>query len=129
MTDQIIAVIDQDVSFLTSINETLAASGYIAVLSQGNEETRHLIQREHPSLIIMEGSLCEQDAEGTLAEMVIADAGARHIPFLVTVPTRSQAGPDHDARSVESLAKPIDPAELQSKIAQALAAATLNTSR
>ncbi len=122
MIDPVIAVIDPDPNFLSTINEALARSGYIAVLSQGNTETQHLIHREHPSLIIIDRNLCGNEGTSGLAESVIADATVKHIPMLVTVSNRSESFPGSGGQidQCESLVKPIDPTELESKLRHAL---------
>lgn len=122
MTDPVIAVIDNDSSFLASINETLAQSGYIAILSQGDSDARHLIERERPSLIIIDGSLCESEREDDVVGNLISSAVAHRIPMLMTTPRREETldGDTWRAYRCASLAKPIDPEELQLKLSEAL---------
>ncbi len=115
MTEPVIAVIDPDSNFLTTINETLAQSGYIAILSQGDPETQYLLQREHPSLIIIDGTMRASKNANGLLESVIADATQQHIPMLMTVTSSDKSQTDHD-----SLSKPIDLNELQRKLRSAL---------
>lgn len=122
MTDPIIAVIDQDPDFLTTMNEALAQSGYIAILSQGDREAELLMHREKPSLIIIDGSMCESTSTDSPLESVIADAVLQHIPMLMTVSNRQQplTGPEWHVYTCESLSKPIDPNELESKLRSVL---------
>ncbi len=118
MTEPVIAVIDTDVNFLSSINETLAQSGYIAILSRGDSTAPSFIEREQPSLIIIDGMLCRSEP----ANEVVANAAAHHIPMLMTFSNRDVAllGRAPTTPDYESLAKPIDPGELRSKLSHAL---------
>lgn len=122
MTEPVIAVIDPDPNFLTSINETLARSGYIAILSRGNHETEQLIDRERPSLIIIDGTMRGTDGTSGLVDSVIANATVKHIPMLVTVSHRREAFSvsGRQVEECESLSKPIDQNELESKLRAAL---------
>jgi DNA-binding NtrC family response regulator len=113
MTDPVVAVIAPDLAFLTTINETLAQSGYIAILSQGDPDTPHLIQREQPSAIIIDVEMCDSGQASSVVESVMVDASEHDVPMLVT-------GGDATIH-YESLAKPINPDELQEKLAWALA--------
>lgn len=116
MTEPVIAVIDQDPEFLTIINEALAQSGYIAILSQGDAQTKSLIERERPSLIIIDETMCGSDRDSEFLHSVIAGAEANNIPMLMTTSDGGELAPAQArfACRFQSLNKPVDADELRS---------------
>lgn len=117
-----IAVVDEDVGFLTRMNELLAAEGYLPICWPRYADAASWLRRQRPDLLIVDPRSDARDAGWSMLTRLRAAAGSARIPTIVCSadPALLDRAGDLVARGYGVLPKPVDLRALRASVAQAL---------
>ncbi len=84
MTQPLIAVVNDDTTFLELMNDLLAEHGYRTVLIKEGDKAYKTIRKEKPALVILDIRLEHPEAGWMVLELVRLDPETTNIPVIVT---------------------------------------------
>ncbi len=119
----LIAVIDDDATFLDLMHDLLTDEGFRVVRWERREGAAAMLAREHPALALVDIRMDEPDAGLRLLREIRADRATAHLPVIICTADRRFL---HDHAETlrtlrcETLAKPFDLQTLLAKIAAML---------
>ena len=123
MTQPLIAVINDDSTYLAVMQEVLEEDGYRVVVWTGGDGAFELVKRERPALLIADLRMERVDAGLTLLQMLRLDPATRDLPVVLCSADGAwlrDNGEHLRAKGYALLAKLFDLAELLALVAAAI---------
>ena len=117
-------VIDDDPDILQTLGLCLSSEGYRVLMAANGKEALDILEREHPSVILLDLMMPVMDGWQFVAEL--DHRGQRDVPLLILSADRSVQGHAQQLRASGHLAKPFDLDELLGKVQQLTGGALAN---
>ena len=117
-------VIDDDPDILQTLGLCLSSEGYRVLMAANGKEALDILDREHPSVILLDLMMPVMDGWQFVAEL--DHRGQRDVPLLILSADRSVQGHAQQLRASGHLAKPFDLDELLGKVQQLTGGALAN---
>ena len=117
-------VIDDDPDILQTLGLCLSSEGYRVLMAANGKEALDILEREHPSVILLDLMMPVMDGRQFVAEL--DHRGQRDVPLLILSADRSVQGHAQQLRASGHLAKPFDLDELLGKVQQLTGGALAN---
>jgi len=119
-----VLVIDDDPDILQTLGLCLSSEGYRVLMAANGKEALDILEREHPSVILLDLMMPVMDGWQFVAEL--DHRGQRDVPLLILSADRSVQGHAQQLRASGHLAKPFDLDELLGKVQQLTGGALAN---
>lgn len=123
MDQPVIAVINDDPTFLAVMEDLLKLEGYQPLMGTGGAGAYHLIQREQPALVVLDIRMEQVDAGMGVLQLLRSDPATRDIPVIICSADRrylDDNGEHLRQQGCEILHKPFRLEDLLTMIAVAL---------
>ena len=117
-------VIDDDPDILQTLGLCLSSEGYRVLMAANGKEALDILERERPSVILLDLMMPVMDGWQFVAEL--DHRGQRDVPLLILSADRSVQGHAQQLRASGHLAKPFDLDELLGKVQQLTGGALAN---
>lgn len=126
----LIAVIDDDVDFLTIAQSVLESGGYRVCCAASVEKGLDLVAQETPDLVVTDLMMARLDSGFALVRALRAQPALADVPVIMVTASESQRGFDFAPRTPEDLkamqidaffSKPVAPKEFLAKVRSLLA--------
>ena len=117
-------VVDDDPDILQTLGLCLSSEGYRVLMAANGKEALDILEREHPSVILLDLMMPVMDGWQFVAEL--DHRGQRDVPLLILSADRSVQGHAQQLRASGHLAKPFDLEELLGKVQQLTGGALAN---
>ena len=117
-------VVDDDPDILQTLGLCLSSEGYRVLMAANGKEALDILDREHPSVILLDLMMPVMDGWQFVAEL--EHRGRRDMPLLILSADRSVQGHAKQLRANAHLAKPFDLDELLGKVQQLTGGAPAN---
>jgi two-component system chemotaxis response regulator CheY len=114
--ERLVLVVDDDPDILQTLGLCLTTEGYRVLMAANGKEALDLLQRERPSVILLDLMMPVMDGWQFVAEL--EHRGQRDVPLLILSADRSVQGHAQQLRASGHLAKPFDLDELLGKVQQ-----------
>jgi two-component system, chemotaxis family, chemotaxis protein CheY len=112
--ERLVLVVDDDPDILQTLGLCLSSEGYRVLMAANGKEALDILDREHPSVILLDLMMPVMDGWQFVAEL--DQRGRRDVPLLILSADRSVQGHAQQLRANGHLAKPFDLDELLSKV-------------
>ena len=112
--ERLVLVIDDDPDILQTLGLCLSSEGYRVLMAANGKEALEILDREHPSVILLDLMMPVMDGWQFVAEL--DHRGRRDVPLLILSADRSVQGHAQQLRASGHLAKPFDLDELLGKV-------------
>jgi CheY-like chemotaxis protein len=122
--ERLVLVIDDDPDILQTLGLCLSSEGYRVLMAANGKEALDILDREHPSVILLDLMMPVMDGWQFVAEL--DHRGRRDVPLLILSADRSVQGHAQQLRASGHLAKPFDLDELLGKVQQLTGGALAN---
>jgi two-component system, chemotaxis family, chemotaxis protein CheY len=122
--DRLVLVVDDDPDILQTLGLCLSSEGYRVLMAANGKEALDILEREHPSVILLDLMMPVMDGWQFVAEL--EHRGRRDVPLLILSADRSVQGHAKQLRANGHLAKPFDLDELLGKVQQLTGGALAN---
>ncbi|TMB00509.1 MAG: response regulator [Deltaproteobacteria bacterium] len=122
--ERLVLVIDDDPDILQTLGLCLSSEGYRVLMAANGKEALDILEREHPSVILLDLMMPVMDGWQFVAEL--DHRGQRDVPLLILSADRSVQGHAQQLRASGHLAKPFDLDELLGKVQQLTGGALAN---
>jgi two-component system, chemotaxis family, chemotaxis protein CheY len=122
--DRLVLVIDDDPDILQTLGLCLSTEGYRVLMAANGKEALHILERERPSVILLDLMMPVMDGWQFVAEL--EHRGRRDVPLLILSADRAVQGHAAQLRANGHLAKPFDLDELLGKVQQLTGGAMAN---
>ena len=109
-------VVDDDPDILQTLALCLSTEGYRVLMAANGQEALRVLDREKPSVILLDLMMPVMDGWQFVAEL--EHRGRRDVPLLILSADRSVQGHAEQLRANGHLAKPFDLDELLGKVQQ-----------
>ena len=129
MRGPVIAVVDDDVAYLTLMDDLLTGEGYQTVLLTEGDLAYHAIRKEMPHLVIMDIRLEHPEAGWTVLEALRRDPAIRDTPVIVcSADAQFLQAKAHHLRETgcDILEKPFNLDDLLAKVQAAIGSPSTN---
>lgn len=126
----LIAVIDDDVDFLTIAQSVLESGGYRVACAASPEKGLELVARELPDLVVTDLMMSRLDSGFALVRAIRGQPALANVPVIMVTASGSQRGFDFSPRTPDDLkamqieaffSKPISPREFLTEVRRLLA--------
>src|SRR5229473_6381485 len=114
--ERLVLVVDDDPDILQTLGLCLSSEGYRVLMAANGKEALDILDREHPSVILLDLMMPVMDGWQFVAEL--ERRGARKAPLLILSADRAVQGHASKLRADAFLAKPFDLDELLGKVQQ-----------
>jgi two-component system response regulator MprA len=114
--ERLVLVVDDDPDILQTLGLCLSSEGYRVLMAANGKEALDILDREHPSVILLDLMMPVMDGWQFVAEL--EHRGRRDMPLLILSADRSVQGHAKQLRANAHLAKPFDLDELLGKVQQ-----------
>ena len=122
--ERLILVVDDDPDILQTLGLCLSTEGYRVLMAANGREALDLLERERPSVILLDLMMPVMDGWQFVAEL--DSRGRRDVPLLILSADRSVQGHAQKLKASGHLAKPFDLDELLGKVQQLTAGSLVN---
>jgi len=122
--ERLVLVVDDDPDILQTLGLCLSSEGYRVLMAANGKEALDILDREHPSVILLDLMMPVMDGWQFVAEL--EHRGWRDMPLLILSADRSVQGHAKQLRANAHLAKPFDLDELLGKVQQLMGGALAN---
>jgi len=122
--ERLVLVVDDDPDILQTLGLCLSSEGYRVLMAANGKEALDILDREHPSVILLDLMMPVMDGWQFVAEL--ERRGWRDVPLLILSADRSVQGHAKQLRANAHLAKPFDLDELLGKVQQLTGGALAN---
>jgi len=122
--ERLVLVVDDDPDILQTLGLCLSSEGYRVLMAANGKEALDILERERPSVILLDLMMPVMDGWQFVAEM--DHRGRRDVPLLILSADRSVQGHAQQLRASGHLAKPFDLDELLGKVQQLIGGALAN---
>ncbi|HYR18833.1 MAG TPA: response regulator [Myxococcales bacterium] len=122
--ERLVLVVDDDPDILQTLGLCLSSEGYRVLMAANGKEALDILDREHPSVILLDLMMPVMDGWQFVAEL--EHRGRRDMPLLILSADRSVQGHAKQLRANAHLAKPFDLDELLGKVQQLTGGAPAN---
>jgi two-component system, chemotaxis family, chemotaxis protein CheY len=122
--ERLVLVVDDDPDILQTLGLCLSSEGYRVLMAANGKEALDILDREHPSVILLDLMMPVMDGWQFVAEL--DQRGRRDVPLLILSADRSVQGHAQQLRASGHLAKPFDLDELLGKVQQLTGGALAN---
>ncbi|MFL5311970.1 MAG: response regulator [Myxococcales bacterium] len=122
--ERLVLVVDDDPDILQTLGLCLSSEGYRVLMAANGKEALDILEREHPSVILLDLMMPVMDGWQFVAEL--DHRGRRDVPLLILSADRSVQGHAKQLRASGHLAKPFDLDELLGKVQQLTGGALAN---
>ena len=122
--ERLVLVVDDDPDILQTLGLCLSREGYRVLMAANGREALDILDREHPSVILLDLMMPVMDGWQFVAEL--DHRGQRDVPLLILSADRSVQGHAQQLRASGHLAKPFDLDELLGKVQQLTGGALAN---
>ena len=122
--ERLVLVVDDDPDILQTLGLCLSSEGYRVLMAANGKEALDILERERPSVILLDLMMPVMDGWQFVAEM--DHRGRRDVPLLILSADRSVQGHAQQLRASGHLAKPFDLDELLGKVQQLTGGALAN---
>ena len=122
--ERLVLVVDDDPDILQTLGLCLSSEGYRVLMAANGKEALDILDREHPSVILLDLMMPVMDGWQFVAEL--DHRGRRDVPLLILSADRSVQGHAQQLRASGHLAKPFDLDELLGKVQQLTGGALAN---
>ncbi len=122
--ERLVLVVDDDPDILQTLGLCLSSEGYRVLMAANGKEALDILDREHPSVILLDLMMPVMDGWQFVAEL--EHRGWRDVPLLILSADRSVQGHAKQLRANAHLAKPFDLDELLGKVQQLTGGALAN---
>jgi len=122
--ERLVLVVDDDPDILQTLGLCLSSEGYRVLMAANGKEALDILDREHPSVILLDLMMPVMDGWQFVAEL--EHRGWRDMPLLILSADRSVQGHAKQLRANAHLAKPFDLDELLGKVQQLTGGALAN---
>ena len=117
-------VVDDDPDILQTLGLCLSTEGYRVLMAANGKEALQILERERPSVILLDLMMPIMDGWQFVAEL--EHRGQRDVPLLILSADRAVQGHAAQLRASGHLAKPFDLEELLGKVQQLTGGALAN---
>jgi two-component system, chemotaxis family, chemotaxis protein CheY len=114
--ERLVLVVDDDPDILQTLGLCLSSEGYRVLMAANGKEALDILEREHPSVILLDLMMPVMDGWQFVAEL--EHRGRRDVPLLILSADRAVQGHAKQLRASGHLAKPFDLDELLGKVQQ-----------
>jgi len=122
--ERLILVVDDDPDILQTLGLCLSTEGYRVLMAANGREALDILERERPSVILLDLMMPVMDGWQFVAEL--DSRGRRDVPLLILSADRSVQGHAQKLKASGHLAKPFDLDELLGKVQQLTAGSLVN---
>jgi two-component system chemotaxis response regulator CheY len=122
--ERLVLVVDDDPDILQTLGLCLSSEGYRVLMAANGKEALDILERERPSVILLDLMMPVMDGWQFVAEL--DHRGQRDVPLLILSADRSVQGHAQQLRASGHLAKPFDLEELLGKVHQLTGGALAN---
>jgi two-component system chemotaxis response regulator CheY len=122
--ERLVLVVDDDPDILQTLGLCLSSEGYRVLMAANGKEALEILDREHPSVILLDLMMPVMDGWQFVQEL--EHRGRRDVPLLILSADRSVQGHAQQLRANGHLAKPFDLDELLGKVQQLTTGAFAN---
>ena len=122
--ERLILVVDDDPDILQTLGLCLSTEGYRVLMAANGREALDILERERPSVILLDLMMPVMDGWQFVAEL--EKRGWRRAPLLILSADRAVQGHASKLRAEAHLAKPFDLDELLGKVQQLTAGSLVN---
>jgi two-component system, chemotaxis family, chemotaxis protein CheY len=122
--ERLVLVVDDDPDILQTLGLCLSSEGYRVLMAANGKEALDILDREHPSVILLDLMMPVMDGWQFVQEL--EHRGRRDVPLLILSADRSVQGHAQQLRANGHLAKPFDLDELLGKVQQLTTGAFAN---
>jgi CheY-like chemotaxis protein len=122
--ERLVLVVDDDPDILQTLGLCLSSEGYRVLMAANGKEALDILERERPSVILLDLMMPVMDGWQFVAEL--DHRGRRDVPLLILSADRSVQGHAQQLRASGHLAKPFDLDELLGKVQQLTGGALAN---
>jgi two-component system, chemotaxis family, chemotaxis protein CheY len=122
--ERLVLVVDDDPDILQTLGLCLSSEGYRVLMAANGKEALDILEREHPSVILLDLMMPVMDGWQFVQEL--EHRGRRDVPLLILSADRSVQGHAQQLGANGHLAKPFDLDELLGKVQQLTSAAFAN---
>jgi len=122
--ERLVLVVDDDPDILQTLGLCLSSEGYRVLMAANGKEALDILDRERPSVILLDLMMPVMDGWQFVAEL--DHRGRRDVPLLILSADRSVQGHAQQLRASGHLAKPFDLEELLGKVQQLTGGALTN---
>ena len=122
--DRLVLVVDDDPDILQTLGLCLSTEGYRVLMAANGKEALDILEREHPSVILLDLMMPVMDGWQFVAEL--DSRGKRDVPLLILSADRGVQGHALKLKASGHLAKPFDLEELLGKVQQLTSGAMVN---
>jgi len=122
--ERLVLVIDDDPDILQTLGLCLSSEGYRVLMAANGKEALDILERERPSVILLDLMMPVMDGWQFVAEM--DHRGRRDVPLLILSADRSVQGHAQQLRASGLLGKPFVLDELLGKVQQLIGGALAN---
>ena len=122
--ERLVLVVDDDPDILQTLGLCLSSEGYRVLMAANGKEALDILDREHPSVILLDLMMPVMDGWQFVAEL--DHRGQRDVPLLILSADRSVQRHAQQLRASGHLAKPFDLDELLGKVQQLTGGALAN---
>jgi CheY-like chemotaxis protein len=122
--ERLVLVVDDDPDILQTLGLCLTTEGYRVLMAANGREALDLLQRERPSVILLDLMMPVMDGWQFVAEL--EQRGQRDVPLLILSADRAVQGHAQQLGASGHLAKPFDLDELLGKVQQLTGGALAN---
>jgi two-component system, chemotaxis family, chemotaxis protein CheY len=122
--ERLVLVVDDDPDILQTLGLCLSSEGYRVLMAANGKEALDILERERPSVILLDLMMPVMDGWQFVAEL--DHRGRRDVPLLILSADRSVQGHAQQLRASGHLAKPFDLEELLGKVQQLTGGALAN---
>jgi CheY-like chemotaxis protein len=121
---RLVLVVDDDPDILQTLGLCLSTEGYRVLMAANGKEALHILDKERPSVILLDLMMPVMDGWQFVAEL--EHRGRRDVPLLILSADRAVQGHAEQLRASGHLAKPFDLDELLGKVQQLTGGAMAN---
>jgi two-component system, chemotaxis family, chemotaxis protein CheY len=121
---RLVLVVDDDPDILQTLGLCLSTEGYRVLMAANGKEALHILDKERPSVILLDLMMPVMDGWQFVAEL--EHRGRRDVPLLILSADRAVQGHAEQLHANGHLAKPFDLDELLGKVQQLTGGAMAN---
>ena len=121
---RLVLVVDDDPDILQTLGLCLSTEGYRVLMAANGKEALHILEKEQPSVILLDLMMPVMDGWQFVAEL--ENRGRRDVPLLILSADRAVQGHAAQLGANGHLAKPFDLDELLGKVQQLMGGARAN---
>ena len=122
--ERLVLVVDDDPDILQTLGLCLSTKGYRVLMAANGREALDILERERPSVILLDLMMPVMDGWQFVAEL--DSRGRRDVLLLILSADRSVQGHAQKLKASVHLAKPFDLDELLGKVQQLTAGSLVN---